>query len=370
MTSSPPSSAAVGAFSATPPVVAKKHSSDEDLYHGTSEAAAEGAVVVAGLRSGVLSTIDACVRTLESTAKFKGDVEAITAFLGPLVEAKVLSASEARLGLASPKLSRLCKIGEYAERLRHEHIVRYFLETGCSGHTLIYQVAVLLDQTPADRGEEERVQQLVNTLRREQVETRQDMLRLTRELKQAKRDLSAYDAGSILVQRTEENSAVVSRRYDLVLAVPQPSHLRKLEEYYTETADQLDQLPRRLVDEDLSEDAILVVVAQVSDLPVIKEKLLPRCGFTDIPLRVLLTHCPGDPDVTHAQAMIVAERGSGNRARLSDFAWHPHGELSDQVMLAARLAPHAKSKLDLFASKTIDGWFSLSSENDRNLADE
>jgi hypothetical protein len=60
---SPPPFAADGALRATPPVVAQKHSPDENLYHGKSEAAAEGVQVVNGLRSGVFATIDACVRT-------------------------------------------------------------------------------------------------------------------------------------------------------------------------------------------------------------------------------------------------------------------------------------------------------------------
>jgi hypothetical protein len=369
--------------STTTPGVVEPHSSDGDLYHGISDAAAEGAAVVAGLGSGVLSTIDAGVRTLESTAKFKGDIDAIDAFLGPLVEAKILSPSEARLRLASPKLSRLCKIGEYAERLRHQDMIRYFFETGCSGHTLVYQAAVLLDQIPADQGEEERIQQLVNTLRRGQVETRQDMLRLTRELKnEAKRALNDDDAipNSVEKQPLENHSAEkaalenpaadIGRRYDLVLAAPRPSHLRKLNEYYMETADQLDQLPRCLFDDDLSDDAVLVAAAELSDLPVIIDKLFPRCGFADVPFQVMLTHSPAGPDVTHARVMIVAERGSANRARLSDFAWNTGGDGSDLVTLADRLMPHARNKLNLFESKTIDGWFSLGPENERSQADE
>ena len=93
-----------------PPRVTAQNAARDNFYHGKSdEAAAEGAQVVNGLQSGVFATIDACVRTVASKRKFQDDVEAITAFLGPLVEAKVISESEARLGLASPKLSMLCK---------------------------------------------------------------------------------------------------------------------------------------------------------------------------------------------------------------------------------------------------------------------
>src|SRR5665213_499647 len=162
------------------------HSPVEDLYHGKSEAGAEGAAAVAGLRSGVLATIDACVNIQESVAKFRDDKTAIDDFLEPFVAARVLSSNEARLGLASPKLSMLCKIGEYADRLRQKALVDYLLETGCSGHTLIYQLTVLLDQAPDNLGGEERAQQLVDTLRQKHIETRQGMLGLTKELKRAK----------------------------------------------------------------------------------------------------------------------------------------------------------------------------------------
>jgi hypothetical protein len=155
----------------------------DHLYHGKSGPAAEGARVADGLRAGVLDTIEACVATVESKRKYQDDVEAITAFLEPLVEAKVLSSSEARLGLASPKVSMLCKIGKYAPRLRDPALLGYFLDTGISGHTLIYQAAVLLDQIENDRGDGARAEQLVNLLRQRHVETRQDMLRLTKELK-------------------------------------------------------------------------------------------------------------------------------------------------------------------------------------------
>jgi hypothetical protein len=344
---------------AIPDVVAQ-HSSDDNLYHGTNDAANEGILIVEGLRSGPLATIDAGVKALESTAKFRGNIEAMTAFMGPLVEAKILSPSEARLGPASPKLSRLCKIGEYAHRLRHEQIIRYFLETGCSGHTLIYQTAVLLDQIPDDQGDDERIQQLVETLRREQVNTRQGMLRLTKEMKDAKRGLGASPPTFVGASADESVSVDgvptihLGRDFDLVLSTPRRSDIRKLrEDYY-------GPLPRCLrTGETVADDAVMIVVAALSDFPVIENKFLPFCGLESISPRLFLSQSPAGPEVTGAQAIIVAELGSSGRAHLAEIEWLTNDEPIDPLVLAARLVPDAKNKLNLFASAEADGWQSL-----------
>jgi hypothetical protein len=371
------SRAAEGASSATPPAAAQQHPSEGYLYRSTNEAAADGAAVVDGLASGVLATIDACVKTLEATAKFKENVEAITAFLNPLVEAKVLSPNEARLGLASPKLSRLCKIGKYADRLRHEEVVRYFLETGCSGHTLIYQFAVLLDETRTNQGEEEGIQQLVATLRREQIETRQGMLRLTRNMKDAKRSPSSIDPITAEPSRIEPepgneprelNKPVdkdLGRGFDLIMATLQRSHSRKLRENWEGPL-----LPRCLwTHKIVAESAVLVVVATLSDLPTIENVLLPYCGFGGVTPRVLLPHLPTNPEVTDARIVVVAECGSGQRARFSEIAWLREDEPIDPFAIADRLAPDAKKRLNLFASTETEGWHSLTDEDNWGLTD-
>lgn len=339
--------------------VVAQHCAVGNLYHGTNEeAASDGALVVAGLRSGVLTTIDACVKILDATVKFKDNVEAVTAFLGPLVNAKIVSPSEARLGFASDKLSRLKKIGEYADQLRHEKIVEYFLETGRSGPTLVYQVAVLFDLTPEHRTDDERIEELVNTLRREQVETRHDMLRLTRETKQAKRESNTGTPIPSPVDKTHEAAAVVNASYDLVLAVPRGPDLRKLGEYQS-----TGPLPRCLrIGGIMADDATLVVLARLSDLAVIEDKLLPGCGFEDASRRVFLIHVPADPEITEAQVLIVAERGSGGRAHFGDIAWLSREKPVDPFALAVGLVADAKKKLVLFASVETDDWYSILGE--------
>jgi hypothetical protein len=356
-------------------------SPQDHFYQGKSGPAAEGARVADGLRGGVLTTIDACVATLESKRRYQGDIEAVTAFLAPLVQAKVLSLSEARLGLASPKLSMLCKIGEYADRLRHPTLLSYFLETGCYGHTQVYQVAVLLDQTGDEQGEEARVPQLVDMLRQKQVETRQDMLRLTRELKRAKLGSASTDLVSGEIdpvppnrgnQELQSNDALpdtaadeMDNNFDLILAIPEPPDFRKLEAYYE------GALPRCLrTGQIIAERSALVVIAALADLPVVCNRLLPFCGFGGVSPRVLLGRLPGGPEITDEQVIIVAERGPADRAYLSDIAWFPPGELLNPTSLAARLIPDAAKKLRLFASETADGWRCVVGDDNWSVVDE
>jgi hypothetical protein len=355
----------------------------DHLYHGKSGPAAEGARVAEGLRAGPLATIDACVATLESKRRYQGDIEAVTAFLAPLVQAKVLSLNEARLGLASPKLSMLCKIGEYADRLRHPTLLSYFLETGCYGHTQVYQVAVLLDQTGDEQGEEARVPQLVDMLRQKQVETRQDMLRLTRELKRAKlgsastdlvsgarpTDLVSIDEGDDEFRPGDvfrDTAAVeIDRDFDLILAIPGPSDLRKLQGYYE------GPLPRCLrTGQIIAESSALVVIAALADLPVVCNRLLPFCGFGGVSPRVLLGRPPLGPEITDEQVIIVAERGPSERACLSDIAWMSPEELLNPTSLAARLISDAVKKLRLFASETTDGWQCVVGDDNWSVVDE
>jgi hypothetical protein len=343
---------------ATPPAIASL-SPENNLYHGTNAAAAEGAAVAAMLRAGVFNNIDAGVKTLEVKVKSGGDQQAFDDFAGPLVKNKFLSSFEARLGWASPKVDKLCKIGENADLLRHKRFIQYYMETGCSGYTLPYQLTVLLGQMPADLGDDGRVERLVDILERENIATRQGLLHLTKQLKNAKRgpwvDLptrtEAQPPGQISAGETCDPPTVhVKGGSDLVLAMPNRSDMRKLREDYE------SPLPRCLqVGEAIADDAVMIVIAKLSDLPVIENKLLPYYGFEGGALRLFLAQLPTGPDVTEAQILIVAERPSGNRTRLTEIAWPAEGETIDPLTLAAQLVPDARETLVVFASEEIDG---------------
>lgn len=335
------------------PEVTKDRASENDCYHSTNDAAAKGAAVASDLKSGMLKTIDACIRTLEARRDYGNDSEAFDAFLKPLEEAKLLSPSEARLRRASPKLSKLCKVGEYADRLRHEQFIGYFLDGAMSGFMLAYQATVLLDQMPEEDSEQTRIGRLVDTLRRKGITTLQGMRGLTKELK------ANSGEGYAVLESPEpaSNGPEITRQrcYDLVVAEPSRQHLRKLDEWYAGN----DRLPRCLTTGRLVDDtAVLVVIAPISALPVITDKLLPGCGFLGIRPRVLLTSCPGGPEVTDAMSLIVAER-TKNRVRVSDFNWLDHTEPFDVLSVASRIMPDAANTLLLFAPAARDDCYTL-----------
>jgi hypothetical protein len=353
------------------PVIASPPS-ENNLYHGTNAAAAEGAAVAAMLRAGVFNTIDAGVKTLEVKINSGGDQQVFDDFVAPLVKNKFLSSYEKRLGWASPNVDKLCQIGENVDLLRHERFISYFMATSCSGYTLVYQLTVLLGEMPADLGDDGRVQRLVDTLEREDIDTRQGMLDLTRQLKKAKRgprlDLptfaEAQPPDQISVDETGDPPSVhVEDGSDLVLAMPDRSDLRKLREGYVNP-------PRCLkVGEAIADNAVVIVVATLSDLPVIQYYFLPYFGFEGITPRLLLPQSPAGPEVTEAQVLIVAERPSGNRARLSEIVWPTEGETIDPLTLAAQLVPDARKKLVIFASEGTDGCQSIVGDANWDQAD-
>jgi hypothetical protein len=139
-----------------------------------NEAAVEAAEVIRGFRSGPLAVIDACVRTAEAIGRFRRNPIAVDEFLAVLAEGGVISHREAKLGLSSPKLSMICKIGDHAELLCRDEILEQFVRTGCAGYTLIYQILNLYDGFPGD--EEARFDQLIQTLRAERPNSRKSLI--------------------------------------------------------------------------------------------------------------------------------------------------------------------------------------------------
>src|SRR4051812_31623208 len=74
--------------------------------------AAEGSQVAADWHGSVESLISACVRIQGAVLVYRNSPGQLEAFLTALVDGRVLREPEAKLGLASPKLSKLIKIGK------------------------------------------------------------------------------------------------------------------------------------------------------------------------------------------------------------------------------------------------------------------
>jgi hypothetical protein len=361
---------------------------DDSVYHGTKEAEAEaaGVDVVAGLQSGFYATIEACVAVCVARAKFRGDQQATTAFIRPLIDAKVLPAKANDLGFSS-KLSRLSTVGQCADQLRQPALANYFLEIGSWGYSVLHEATILLGQMPAGLPDNERASSVVKTLRQEGVTTRRGMIQLTKTLKDAKRNTSANTlparapavastiADTSIAGETvsiDENSDTktveVAKSFDLIFAATNRFDVSKLREPREESL-----LPRCLcsaANGDVADNAVMIVVSRLSDVPTIKDRLFPYCGFEGVRPRVFLLNQPPEPEVTDAQVMVVVTHRLSDCVRWETISRFADAAQLDLLALAEKLVPSAKSKLQLFATSENEGWYSIVGEDNWSVADE
>jgi hypothetical protein len=339
--------------------------SNDLVLPGKSDAAAEAALVVSGFRSGVCAVIDACVRTNETIQRFCDDPDSIDAFLAVLVDGNIISRSEARLGKASPKLSKLTTIGQNAEMLRDEQVFRYL----APGYTLIYQVIVLYSVLDGD--EAHRFDQLVGELAALSPLSRERLSARTEEIKRAKKSAPALpsisDARNNRAGDDVGPIASLGADYKVVLLTPDLARdLWRLSEDCSEDPNFV-----RLGSELLVEDAVAVVTARVTDLPLIENRLLPILGFS-YASQVCLVRIPLHADVTGAEVIIIAHRKE--TAFTANFTWIADGEELDAKAVVERLLPDAGKKLHLFASEETHGssdqWFSVVGNANWGQSDE
>ena len=128
--------------------------------------------------------IDAGVRTAETISRYQDDPEATDAFIAVLAEGKLFSERERKLGLASPKLSKLRTIGAHAALLRCDEVLGYFLQTGISGYSVIFQLVVLYNNLQGD--DEARFEQLVKVLREKLPSSREAFSELSKQARKEK----------------------------------------------------------------------------------------------------------------------------------------------------------------------------------------
>lgn len=339
--------------------------SEDGLLPGKSIAAEEGALVVSGFRAGVQSVIGACVRTWETITRFRDDPSAIDDFLSPLVEGNIISRSEARLGLASPKLSKFRAIGLNAELLRHEQVFQYLPP----GYTVIYQVTVLYGVMDGD--EAHRFDQLVRELDALSPLSRERLIARTEEIKRAKKGASTLPSTSDATDSRADSDvdpiANLGADYELVLLTPDRQRdLWRLSEDYVAEPEFL-----RFAREILAEEAVAVVIARLADIPIIENKLLPILGFSYVS-QLCLVRVPMHADVTGAEVLIVAHRKQTDFT--TNFTWLAGSEALNAKAVVQRLVPDAGKKLHLFASEEFhqssDGWLSVVGKANWGQSDE
>jgi hypothetical protein len=304
-----------------------------------NEAALAGARVARGLRSAVDAVIDACEETYRATQSFDGDRELVDIFLSELEQANIVSSYEARLGSGSPKLSIFNTIGAHASILRRDELRSYIMEVGCSGYTQLHPIVVAYKRFQGS--EEEKYQTLLARLREDRPGSRQELIAFS---KSAKIKPTLPGTGGDLDGRRQPPD----EGFDLVVATPSHSELRRLRDFST------DSLRCLHIHQETARNAVAVVRTRLVDLPIVENKLLPGCGF-DFISNVILTRMPSRLDVTTAEVIVVAKRSPGND--VTEFDWL-HGDI-DLHELASRIAPDAKNKLYLFAPEETDGFFCI-----------
>jgi hypothetical protein len=299
--------------------------------------------VAEGIRSGARSLIGACTLLVDALHRFSSDADLKSAFLAALIRENVIPRRSTRLGdVDNSKLSMLRKIGEQAHLLLSVELSKY-LEPG---YSVLYHIIRLYEALAGDH--EVRIKRLVELFEAEGHLSRDFLITQINVAKQSEKE--AESANPWL-------NAGNGVAFDLVVAtVLDRRHLRRLADDYA------DRPPLCLkTHERVTKDAVAIIIARLAHLPVIENRLLPSCGFNTIS-NVLLSRAPFDPDVTDAEAIIFAERGSLERVRVADFQWLPDVEDLDPVVVASRLVPNAKHKLHLFAPKESAGWCSVLGE--------
>jgi hypothetical protein len=309
--------------------VAEQGETGPDYLLSKSDAASEAALVVSGFRSGVKAVIDACVRTNETIQRFRDAPNAVTAFLAGLVDGDIISRNEARLGKASPKLVKLCTIGSHSWLLNREEVLRY-LEPG---YTVLYQVVVLYNTLQGD--EQIRFEQLVQILREERTTSREALSVRTAAAKRANRSVEPTPSASHKLEGD------IGHSFELALLTPDRRDLRKLNEDYVDLPP-FYQSARSL----LADEATVVVVARVADLPVIENRLLPMLGFSG-PSHVFLVREPIGSNITDAELVVIADRRQTSLKL--EFNWLSSDEPFDVISMAEQLVPTAGRKLHFFA---------------------
>lgn len=333
----------------SPPITAREG--------GEKDPAIQAGLVANAWSDSVQGIIEAGVLMLESRQAFAGDAALLDEFFTQLVEMRVFTASEARRRLVSPKFSKFCAIGENQALLHREQVIGFL---GPS-YTTIYQLIVLWRQLP-QTDEQEKLDRLVAILEsapdeitREFLSDETERLKKPRKAPDVKRSKSIELEGGAAELAGEPGEH--EHRVDVVLFTPSDRDLTALATPYARG----DELERRLpaLQKLRERDSIgLVVVARVSALPVIAEKLLPLCGFDFRQARTFLARRPESPEVTDADVIVVLQRGEVFLRPPNDPRWFDHDVL-DPVVVASRLFPDAAKRLHMFARSQAPGWKSV-----------
>jgi hypothetical protein len=304
-------------------------------------------VIAKLVRSGVQAEIKGYRLLAGGRRLYKDDPEQLEVFHQGLVDENLIPRRSARLGpdtslrIEKSQLSMMCTVGENDHLLLDNRIFKYLRP----GRSLLYHVVRLHRELPGEF--EERTERLASRLEKMGQICRSGLIdEIKKEIENRKTPTER--------EPDPWETPASQRLYDLVLLTPDSRHVRRAEESYHS-----DFLPRCMrTHENVSDDAVAIVLGRMSDLPVVKDKLLAGCGF-DAPWRLFLLRRPLKPDVTEEEVVVLAQRSSQDRVRYSEFTWLDDDETVDANSLVSRLVPTAANKLHVFASVRCEGWDSL-----------
>lgn len=309
---------------------------------GGESPAVAASFVAKHLRGSALSIIHACRCVHEMLNSF--DDADTRAFIGELVQQRVVPAQEAKLSTSSgTTLSKHSKIGANADLLLRAELTD-LLPTG---YTTLYHLVGLYEAIP-EADKEKKFQALLAILhKRKGAITRGYLVTETRNLKKG----GASDAAANEGTHSDEVKPGILREgeaFNLVLVTPSPADIRLLGADYPD----LDTLERDLpFSKFVHKNAVIVVAAPLGDFAVVVEKLLPLFGF-EKPRHVLLPR-PSSIDVIKDVCFVVAQRGSAQVVlpkSIDDAA---------ATAVATQLYQSAENKLHVFAAAETSGWTAL-----------
>ena len=302
----------------------------------------------------------------EGISDFRGDKAKLDELLRNLIDAKVLSVSDANLlyEAKSSNLSMRKKIAECVDIILHPEILP-LLNTGLS---VLYQVCLLAEDLDRDV---DRVHEILSAsdgpaTRDYLMDSRQSLRKravaLSPELGDA--ELSSAIAHSLkldqslstvdpLVPEVDDDSpsqsggitqSDISAPASAILLTPSKHDITSLKkDYFAEGSPACLRVKA-------AKDAALVIATHAADLQVFVDKL-PCWGFGRIS-RVYLMAPPSNPDVTRASVIAVCERGSARVGGLESWPTE-----ADAVRLAESILGDLPGRrLHLFAKDQASGW--------------
>ncbi|NGX99249.1 MAG: hypothetical protein G4V63_29845 [Candidatus Afipia apatlaquensis] len=322
------------------------------LSKNEGRAAAEA--VVQSVNSARFSIIEAAVLIKNDLDRFRQSREAVDGYLDVLVTGGVIAKGDARLGEKASKLSVYRKVGEHAQLI--SGFCRYF-----DPSLYVYYDVIRLFEA-LDRDEvalEHRLRAMAQ-------------LGVSREsLQQAIREIKSVRSTPAISAEAQVNSpsptAILkasSGEFGLILATPSKSDIRLLAQ---DIADQSVSTPRCLrVHERTADTAVLLVASLIVDIPVVVQRLLPYCGFSDASHVFLMEDAKGY-DIARCAALTVASRGD-YIVPASDLEKIVANRLSP-LETAASLATEDDGRLHLFATGASHGWTSIVGADNWSVGD-